>query len=223
LSQIAPAPELPGGEVLLEAVLNSVPNGLSVWDDEFRLLLWNAAYLEIYGIPSAACRRGMPLAEICRITVDLGNHPDITADDLNRAYRERLIEARSHSPLAFEKPVRDRLIKTRYARVAGIGCIVTHEDISEQRRWTDALQRREAQIEREKMRLSAALENMASGLVLFDGEEKLVVCNARYAEMYHLPPELTRPGTPVSAIVAYRLRREDYPVADAEAHLRQRL
>jgi diguanylate cyclase (GGDEF)-like protein len=223
LSQIAPAPELPVGAVLLEAVLDSVPNGLSVWDDEFRLLLWNAAYLEIYGIPASACWRGMPLAEICRITVDLGNHPGITAADLNRAYEERLIEARSHSPLVFEKPVRERLVKTGYTRVAGIGCIVTHEDVSEQRRWTDALQRREAQIQQEKMRLSAAIENLASGLVLFDGEGKLVVCNARYAEMYHLPLELTRPGTPVSAIVAHRLTREDYPVADAEAYLRQRL
>ena len=42
-----------------------------------------------------------------------------------------------------------------------------------------------------KERLDAALNNMAQGLAMFDGERRLVLCNNRYAEMYGLiPPSL---------------------------------
>ena len=30
---------------------------------------------------------------------------------------------------------------------------------------------------------------------MYDADGRLIVCNGRYAELYKLPPELTRPGT----------------------------
>ncbi|MDK9697929.1 MAG: EAL domain-containing protein [Siculibacillus sp.] len=47
----------------------------------------------------------------------------------------------------------------------------------------------------------AALDNMSEGLVLYDAEERLVMCNRRYAEIYRLPPELARAGTPFSTLL----------------------
>ena len=43
------------------------------------------------------------------------------------------------------------------------------------------------------------------GLCMFDAEKRLVVCNDRYAEMYRLPPDLLKPGTPHSAIIRHRV------------------
>ncbi len=39
---------------------------------------------------------------------------------------------------------------------------------------------------------------------MFDGAQRLVVCNARYTEMYGLEPGDTRPGTPLRAILERR-------------------
>jgi diguanylate cyclase (GGDEF)-like protein len=194
-----------------------------VWDDESRLLFWNEAYLDIHGIPAASCRRGMTLAAMCRVMVAVGNHPGATAAALARTAAGHFLEARRHSPLILEEPLSDRLIKVSYIRVPGIGCIVTHEDISELRRWTDALQRREAQVGRDKLHFEAAIENMGNGLALFDRDGRLVVCNSHYGEMYHLPPELTREGTPVEAILRHRIREGNHPVVDEEAFLSMRL
>ena len=43
---------------------------------------------------------------------------------------------------------------------------------------------------------------MARGLSMFDAEPRLIFCNKLYREIYDLPEELTRPGTPLADIVA---------------------
>ncbi len=37
-------------------------------------------------------------------------------------------------------------------------------------------------------RFDTALNNMSQGLCFFDGEQRLIVCNSRYVDMYDLPP-----------------------------------
>ena len=49
----------------------------------------------------------------------------------------------------------------------------------------------------------AALDHMREGLVLYDEQERLVMCNRRYAEIYRLPPDLARVGTPFTALLDY--------------------
>ena len=43
-------------------------------------------------------------------------------------------------------------------------------------------------------RFEIALNNMLQGLCMFDRDDRLIVCNARYAQMYALPEHLTRRG-----------------------------
>jgi diguanylate cyclase (GGDEF)-like protein len=53
-----------------------------------------------------------------------------------------------------------------------------------------------------------ALDNMARGLSMFDAEQRLIVCNRMYREIFDLPERLTRPGTPLADIVRYHVKRE---------------
>jgi methyl-accepting chemotaxis protein len=53
--------------------------------------------------------------------------------------------------------------------------------------------------------LRAALNNMTQGLCMFDGAARLVLCNERYIEMYHLRPEHARAGTPLRELLLHRL------------------
>jgi diguanylate cyclase (GGDEF)-like protein/PAS domain S-box-containing protein len=61
------------------------------------------------------------------------------------------------------------------------------------------------EIETQYERLSAAINNMPLGLCMFDAEQKLIVCNQRYAEIYGVSEEHTRVGTPLEAILEHRL------------------
>jgi methyl-accepting chemotaxis protein len=53
-------------------------------------------------------------------------------------------------------------------------------------------------------RMRVALDNMSQGLCMFDGNERLVVCNQRYLEMYKLPAGVAKPGTTLSGLLNYR-------------------
>ncbi|QOZ76882.1 diguanylate cyclase [Bradyrhizobium sp. CCBAU 53351] len=56
----------------------------------------------------------------------------------------------------------------------------------------------------EKQRLDRAVNNMTQGLLLFDAERRLVVCNQRYIEMYGLSAEIVKPGCSFHDIIAHR-------------------
>jgi diguanylate cyclase (GGDEF)-like protein len=48
-----------------------------------------------------------------------------------------------------------------------------------------------------------ALNNMARGLSMFDADQRLIVCNSIYRQIYGLPEEVTTPGASFSKIIAY--------------------
>jgi diguanylate cyclase (GGDEF)-like protein/PAS domain S-box-containing protein len=70
--------------------------------------------------------------------------------------------------------------------------------------------------------LELTLENMSQGLCMFDGTQRLVVCNRHYAEMYGLSPEQTRPGTTLRAILEARVAAGHSP-DDAQDYIAKRL
>ena len=53
--------------------------------------------------------------------------------------------------------------------------------------------------------LDAALSNMVQGLAMFDAEQRVVVANERFAEMYGQRPEDVVPGTPLRKIIEHRI------------------
>jgi len=89
-----------------------------------------------------------------------------------------------------------------FVPLAGIGFAISFlqfRQLAERERVT-------AQIATQNIRFDTAMNNMAQGLCMFDGEKRLVVCNERYATMYALPPELTKAGATHEAIIAHRVK-----------------
>ena len=43
--------------LLLDAALENIPYGFCVWSSEFKLVMWNRHYLDIYGFPAERIRK----------------------------------------------------------------------------------------------------------------------------------------------------------------------
>ena len=54
------------------------------------------------------------------------------------------------------------------------------------------------------MCLDAALNNMTQGLCMFDADERVVVLNRRFLEMYKLSPQVVRPGCTLMELLRHR-------------------
>ena len=70
-----------------------------------------------------------------------------------------------------------------------------------------ALKRANTQLSVQNQRFDAALHNMLQGLVMLDSEQRVVVCNDRYLEIYGLSREMIRPGCSVQELLQHRAER----------------
>jgi diguanylate cyclase (GGDEF)-like protein/PAS domain S-box-containing protein len=68
-------------------------------------------------------------------------------------------------------------------------------------------------------RFDRALNNMSQGLCFFDDDQRLIVCNRRYLEIYDLDPDVVRPGMKLNDIVDLRYSIGSAPKMTKQAYL----
>jgi diguanylate cyclase (GGDEF)-like protein/PAS domain S-box-containing protein len=117
--------------VLFDAALNNMLQGLSMFDARERLLVFNSRFIEMYGLSREVIRPGCSLIELVRHTVEVGgsNHD---AEQIRREIATARGEGRSAS-CAIETADRREfsLISTP---MADGGFVITHEDVTERQR-----------------------------------------------------------------------------------------
>ncbi|MFH6785177.1 MULTISPECIES: bifunctional diguanylate cyclase/phosphodiesterase [Methylobacterium] len=64
-------------------------------------------------------------------------------------------------------------------------------------------ERGERELSAQHAQFGIALDHMTQGLCLFDGDDRLIVMNARYAQMHAVPDALRRRGTTIAALLAH--------------------
>ncbi|WP_245518513.1 EAL domain-containing protein [Mesorhizobium sp. M4B.F.Ca.ET.169.01.1.1] len=80
------------------------------------------------------------------------------------------------------------------------------------------LRARIATLEGQALRFETAIDNVSQGICFFDAAERLILCNRRYAEIYHIAPEQLQPGVTLREIVEHRVAAGT-SVTDADAYL----
>ena len=85
-----------------------------------------------------------------------------------------------------------------------------------------AFEQSKRSLEQTNLWFNTALENMPYGLCMFDREQRLLVCNEHYGEMYGLTRDQTKPGTPVRSILEARVAAGNSP-EDADTYVEQTL
>jgi signal transduction histidine kinase/FixJ family two-component response regulator len=77
------------------------------------------------------------------------------------------------------------------------------------RRWSGEQRLAEDRLALGKQQLDMALTSMTQGLCMFDEDERLVVCNSRFRELYGLSENQTRPGVSFSEIASVQVMTDD--------------
>jgi len=180
-------------DVDFEAVLNSMSQGLVMLDASERVLLWNRRYLEIAGLAPGFIKPGCTLRDLLQARNENGTLPlDV------EKYRDELLDlvARGETKSVIYEGSDGRSNQVIIVPMEGGGWITTHQDITEQ---VSAGQ----VIENQRLHLDAAISNMPQGLCMFDKDQRLIVCNQQYADLYGISDELKKPGTLLSTILRH--------------------
>ena len=190
--------------LLLDAALQSVPYGFCVWSSQFKLVMFNQHYLDIYGFPKKRVRKGMTIEAIVRLSSELGNHPGETPEQFLETYKRELLNNRGGARAKVREAVAgNRWLETAHVYSPGLGWVVTHEDVTEEIASDEIVQRRKRELERQNIRLDAAVNNISQGLCMYDAKGRLVICNQPYQRIYNLPEHLLKPGTQLDDILGY--------------------
>jgi diguanylate cyclase (GGDEF)-like protein len=91
------------------------------------------------------------------------------------------------------------------AAVIGVMLLLRHlaGQVDRLERSSVLLAGKNAELEIAHSQLDSALANISLGVCFFSGDQKLIVSNQKYSDIYNLPPEATRPGTSMVEVLNY--------------------
>ena len=205
----------------LYGAIESFSEGLALFDADDRLLFCNNRYREFYTQVADNIRPGIGFEDLIRLKVASGlfAESDRSADELISLYLG-LHKNPRHSMEVRLKNGRWLRVTDRKTKDGGIVCVRT--DITELKRRESSLTKLSNELRTQILRFDTALNNMIQGLCLFDSEQRLIVCNQRYLEMYRFSPEIVKPGITLREIMEYSVSIGNYSAEDAQRAIAER-
>jgi diguanylate cyclase (GGDEF)-like protein/PAS domain S-box-containing protein len=203
----------------LSAIFDAVPAAIVCLAADRRVMLWSRGAELIFGY-TAEETVGQPLKLVPpegKVESDQLFERALAGETLRDVCVVRRRKDGSRVDVSFSSAA----LRDRDGSVRGIVCAL--DDLTEWEQLAarlevqnDLLKQREEALKTQNGQLDAAMNNMSQGLAMFDAEQRLIVCNTLYANMYGLTPEQVKPGTTVRQIFDYRMANGFYHVKDTE-------
>ena len=195
--------------VRLDAALNNMSQGICMFDQSARVVVYNRRFLEMYSLSPLVVKPGCTLLDLIRHRKDVG----LLDADPEQYSREILDGVAKGQTLTLTVKATDgRQIQAVNQPMPGGGWITTHEDVTERLR-------AEERLREQKLQLDTALNNMSQGLLMFDDQARLELCNQRYLQMYNLTPDQVKPGCTLQELLSLRKATGTFS-RDSEAYVR---
>jgi diguanylate cyclase (GGDEF)-like protein/PAS domain S-box-containing protein len=213
-----------------DTALNNMSQGLCFFDGEQRLIVWNRRYTEAYDLPPDSLRPGMLLKEVVDLRYAAGSAPAMTKE----AYHDwrQNVQGFDHPSDTIVELANGRVIQIRHRPMPDRGWVATHEDITERHRTELALTEAKASAERAEeaarvahTTLLNALDAVPEGIVILDADDRYVLWNRRYGELYAESQNALVAGMRFGDTLRFGIASGQYPDAKGceEQWLKERL
>ena len=170
--------------IWLDAALNNMSQGLCMLNADEEIVVFNRRFLEMYKLSPQVVKPGCKFRDLIQHRKEAG----MLDAEPKIHYRSIIDDIRLGKTTT-------ALIKTT-AEPAYPG----DQSTDAWRRLGDHARRRhrahhaEDKVREQKLQMDAALDNMSQGLLMFDADTRLVLCNHRYLQLYGLSADAVKPG-----------------------------
>jgi diguanylate cyclase (GGDEF)-like protein len=196
----------------LEDALEALPAGFELWDADDKLVWSNSELARMYPKIAAALKPGVSFEELVRANHAAGALV-VPQQELD-AYIERRRAERSHSQQPADHATDEGRWYRVYHRPTRHGALVgVRMDVTELRDERAAAERARHEAEVARQQLADAIEALPDGFALFDADDRLSICNARYRELYRETAPALQPGARFEDLLRYGLAHGQYPQA----------
>jgi diguanylate cyclase (GGDEF)-like protein/PAS domain S-box-containing protein len=159
--------------LLLDAALENMSQGLCLYDAQNRLEVFNRRFLEIFKLPPDQVKAGINYKEVLSSSIAVNNHPGKTVEQL-LAEQAEFLRDRIAKPHLYELN-NGRVVSCLYCPTADGRWVATYEDVTE---------RRQAEAKIMHMARHDALTNLPNRVLFQDKMEKALGRGDRIAVMF---------------------------------------
>lgn len=203
--------ELHSRNAMFDMLLDNMSQGLCLFDADQRVVFANRRYAEIYGLGAEHIKPGTTLRQILEARVASGVYGSTDGEAFVRdgvgSFRQKLSQvlrlADGRSIAVLRLPMPDGSL------------VSTHEDITEREQLN-------VRFSEQHMQLQAVMQNMVQGVAMYGADQRLIVCNRRYLEMFRLSPEIVKPGVALSDVMMHSASVGNYTEEEARRVLSER-
>ena len=173
----------------LQALLDVLPQGVSVCDKALSLTLWNRRFNQILDLPQSLMCKGVRFEDVIRFNALRG---DYGAGDPEQQVQAIVARAREFVAHRFERVLpggRTVLVEgmpfTSGGEIAGF--VTTYTDISEQKQ-------NEEQLKRQRDEVKTIIDNFPGAISLCNADLRFTAYNDQLMTLLGFPPELFAKG-----------------------------
>jgi PAS domain S-box-containing protein len=196
----------------LQALLDALPQGVSVIDKDLRLILWNQRFHTILGFPQSLVFRNARFEDFIRLNAMRGEYGPGDPEE-----QVQVIVARAHEflPHRFERQLaggRTVLVEGFPFRSGGevSGFVTTYTDITDQKR-------NEEQLTRQRDVMKTIIDNFPGGISLCNTDLKFTAFNDQFKQLLDFPTFLFAKGwVDFEELARFNANRGEYGPGNTE-------
>ncbi len=165
---------------MLQAGLDLLDQGITVFDAELRLVAWNRPFLKLLEFPDELAYVGAPFAGFIRYNAERGEYGP---GDSEAQVAERVAAARNFAPHVTERQrPNGRVLLLRGEPLAHKGFVTLYSDVTEQRYIEHLTEHQNIQLDERVRRRTAQLENANANLRRASEENERIAAALRRSE-----------------------------------------
>ncbi|WP_168733235.1 hybrid sensor histidine kinase/response regulator [Thalassobius vesicularis] len=170
--------------------LAHLDQGITIFDQNLKLVVWNRKFLEVYGYPPSLAYQGADFASFIEFNARAG---DYGPGDAQAQVAERVDTARRFEKHRFERVRADgRVIEVVGTPLPNGGFVATYTDITEKVRQQEVLETlvrtRTQELRLSEERLSLIADEVPAGIAHVDKDMNILYANKRFARAYKKTP-----------------------------------
>jgi signal transduction histidine kinase len=201
--------------------LDVMADGFALYDAQDRLLVYNQKYVEMKPLIADMVVPGVSFEEMMREAVRRGMY--VMNGMTPETFLALRFRQRRNPTGPYETQLSDgRWILVNEKRTADGGTVGIRSDITEMKHREFDLLRISQQLHAKNRHFDAALNNMIQGLCMFDKDQRLIVCNRRYLDMYGFSPDVVKSGILLRDIMKYSVSLGNYTEDEGQRALAER-
>jgi PAS domain S-box-containing protein len=164
----------------IEAGLDLLDQGITVFDANLKLIAWNKPFLELLEFPAELTYLGADFDAFIRFNALRGEYGE---GDIDVLIQSRVSAAKNFQPHCFERMrPNGRIIRVHGEPLPDRGFITLYTDITEQRRFEKVIQDQNSELEQRVTQRTSLLEQVNKGLVDANNENLRITEALRRSE-----------------------------------------